>query len=241
MSRAQVGNVDDPPSLTPPITFLGMISLPSQGIAGGQEEGGEVPLQDFDEYDFPIDDIEPGQGDLDGELDEGENSNGMMPPPTFTFDGIAFADGSTRVPPDTVGDVGPNHYVQMVNVAFAVYDKTTGDVLYPPTPIRELFPNDPEGCSLIIGDPIVLYDQFEDRWILTVLSGSDQCWLLQLYCHLNNSRSNRFVLSVQGQGATRSKWCSNNSASRLSQVCRMGRLSLHFDYARFWRGHTEVE
>ena len=27
-------------------------------------------------------------------------------------------------PPDTIGDVGPNHFVEMINLVFAVYDKT---------------------------------------------------------------------------------------------------------------------
>jgi hypothetical protein len=68
VSRAQVRNSQ---FLTRDITFLGEISLPSQGIAGGQEEG-KAPLQDpCDEYDYiPIDEIEPGLGDVDDALDE---------------------------------------------------------------------------------------------------------------------------------------------------------------------------
>jgi hypothetical protein len=59
----------------------------------------------------------------------------MMPPPTNTFDCIQFGQ-FTNVPPDMVWDIGPNHYVQMVNVAFAVFNKTTIAVLFPPMPIR---------------------------------------------------------------------------------------------------------
>ena len=29
-------------------------------------------------------------------------------------------------PPDTVGDVGPNHYIQMVNTSIGIFNKTTG-------------------------------------------------------------------------------------------------------------------
>jgi hypothetical protein len=165
VSRAQVRN---PPSLTPEIVFLGEISL--QNVAGGaQDENATLP-NPFDDSDyFSIDEIEPGRGDLDGALDENQNTD--MPPPINTFDGIPFGQGLTTIPPDTVGDVGPNHYVQMVNVAFAVFNKTTGAALLQPTPIRVLFSDDPNGCGLTIGDPIVLYDQFADRWILTVLSG----------------------------------------------------------------------
>src|SRR6266508_4037715 len=47
-----------------------------------------------------------------------------MPPPLLTFDGINEAQGMCScVPPDSDGDVGPNHYVEAVNVTFRVYDK----------------------------------------------------------------------------------------------------------------------
>ena len=35
-----------------------------------------------------------------------------------------MAIGQGFLPPDTVGEVGPNHYVQMVNSAFRIYNKT---------------------------------------------------------------------------------------------------------------------
>ena len=57
-----------------------------------------------------------------------------MPSPTVTFEGISSDDnnatyGSRPLPPDTNGDVGPNHYVQAVNLLFQVFDKTTGTPL----------------------------------------------------------------------------------------------------------------
>jgi hypothetical protein len=64
VSRAQVPN---PASSTGDITFLGEISLPSQGIAKSQEEG-KAPFQDpFDEHDY---ENEPGLGDIDDALHE---------------------------------------------------------------------------------------------------------------------------------------------------------------------------
>lgn len=53
----------------------------------------------------------------------------------------------------------------MVNVAWTVLTKT-GDVIIPAEPVDTLFIGD-EDCSNGAGDPIVLYDQFEDRWLLT--------------------------------------------------------------------------
>ena len=46
-----------------------------------------------------------------------------MPLPLLQFDGINAAQGN-GVPPDTNGDVGPNHYVQSVNDSYRVFDKT---------------------------------------------------------------------------------------------------------------------
>jgi len=70
-------------------------------------------------------------------------------------------------PPDPVGDVGPSHYVEMVNLSFAIYNKF-GTKLFGPADLGTLW----QGfaiphCSDSAGDPIVLHDQFADRWILT--------------------------------------------------------------------------
>ncbi|HEX8230592.1 MAG TPA: S-layer homology domain-containing protein [Chloroflexia bacterium] len=70
-------------------------------------------------------------------------------------------------PPDTDGDVGPNHYVQMVNLGFQVYDKS-GNVLYGPANTNTIWSGFGGQCELQnAGDPIVLYDQLADRWLLS--------------------------------------------------------------------------
>nr|NQU90773.1 PKD domain-containing protein [Bacteroidota bacterium] len=70
-------------------------------------------------------------------------------------------------PPDTDGDVGPNHYFQMVNLAFAIYDKS-GTLLYGPVDNSTLwsgFIGSWTGTN--DGDPIILYDSYSDRWMAT--------------------------------------------------------------------------
>src|SRR5436190_11743842 len=44
-----------------------------------------------------------------------------MPTPIVNFAGISFTGSS---PPDTNGDVGPNHYVQWVNTSFEIFNKS---------------------------------------------------------------------------------------------------------------------
>lgn len=80
------------------------------------------------------------------------------------FDGI-LATG--LLPPDTVGDVGPNHYIQMVNSALAIYDKL-GNQLVGPLPINALWSGFGGPCQTKnSGDPIVRYDHLADRWLVS--------------------------------------------------------------------------
>lgn len=75
-----------------------------------------------------------------------------------------------RIPPDTEGDAGPDHYVQMVNMVLAVFNKQ-GDMIYGPVSNLTIWQNEPEpwaGSSN--GDPIVLYDEQADRWLISELS-----------------------------------------------------------------------
>jgi len=79
------------------------------------------------------------------------------------FEGVSNLNG--LYPPDTEGDKGPDHYFQMVNVSFAIYDEN-GNLLYGPADNSTLwdgFIGPWTGTN--DGDPIVLYDEFEDRWL----------------------------------------------------------------------------
>jgi hypothetical protein len=88
-----------------------------------------------------------------------------MPPTIVNFEGVNNVNNAH--PPDTQGDVGPNHYVQMVNISFAIWDKS-GTLLYGPANNNTLWSGFGGDCETHNnGDPIVLYDQFADRWIMT--------------------------------------------------------------------------
>lgn len=71
------------------------------------------------------------------------------------------------MPPDPNGDVGPNHYVQIVNLSLAVFDKA-GTVLYGPVPNNTLWTGFGGLCEQHNdGDPIVVYDGLADRWVIS--------------------------------------------------------------------------
>ena len=87
-----------------------------------------------------------------------------MPPTIQNFEGVSNNDGV--LPPDTDGDVGPNNYIQMVNVSTAIYDKS-GTLLYGPFHPSDLWPSG-NTCRLNNdGDPVVKYDKLADRWVLS--------------------------------------------------------------------------
>lgn len=97
-------------------------------------------------------------------------SSARTPAPGLVFDGTSnpFACG-TCSPPDTVGDVGPNHYIQMVNTTkVAIYNKS-GSLLAPAFNLGTLFSGP---CAGNRGDPVVLYDPIADRWLLSQFQGN---------------------------------------------------------------------
>ena len=100
-----------------------------------------------------------------------------IPAPLANFEGLSNQDnfnvfGFRVNPPDPNGDVGPNHYVEMINLVFAVYDKS-GNRLLGPIDTGTLWSDFAvPDCTDPSGDPIVLYDQLADRWILSQFTTS---------------------------------------------------------------------
>ena len=86
--------------------------------------------------------------------------------PDFVIEGMDANDAQI-FPPDTNGDIGENHYVQMINsqggALITVFDKITGEVVQDPMNLTLLWE---EFNAVGFGDGIVLYDQAADRWML---------------------------------------------------------------------------
>jgi hypothetical protein len=71
-------------------------------------------------------------------------------------------------PPDTNGAVGATQYVQWVNLHFAVFNKTTGALVYGPAAGNSLWQGFGGTCETYnSGDPIVAYDKAASRWVMT--------------------------------------------------------------------------
>jgi hypothetical protein len=105
-----------------------------------------------------------------------KKGTGPISAPIQNFDGICLpfsdepcAQGSncSCLPPDTNGEAGLTQYVEMVNTSFAVYSKT-GTLLRPATETNQLWANTDSECKTHNdGDPVVVYDQLANRWLLT--------------------------------------------------------------------------
>jgi hypothetical protein len=113
----------------------------------------------------------------DGALQGPAAAPNAMPSPLFTFEGPSNEDnfntfGFRVNPPDPNGDVGRNHVVFMVNLVFTVHSKT-GALLgtFDTGSLWQGF--EVPDCTDPSGDPIVLFDERANRWILTQFTTRD--------------------------------------------------------------------
>ncbi len=82
-----------------------------------------------------------------------------------SFEGIS--QGGSGYPPDPDGDISNNHFVQVVNSRYSVYDRS-GTKILGPLSLSTLW-NDLPGpwVGRDDGDPIILFDEQYQRWIIT--------------------------------------------------------------------------
>jgi len=104
-----------------------------------------------------------------------------MPTADKNFNGMQFSGVACNcAPPDTNGEVGTTQYVQIVNEGFQVFDKTTGASLLGPSGIQTIWGGFGGVCEFNgSGDPVVMYDQLADRWVISQFAGAsvptDEC------------------------------------------------------------------
>ena len=110
--------------------------------------------------------------------------------PMINQDGQGF---SSVNPPDTIGDVGNDYYIQMINgstgTGVLILDKTDGtpanlgNNVNNPFLLQSLAIGSGTGCTAGSGDPILMFDETVDnglgeppgRWFLTEFTGNSFC------------------------------------------------------------------
>jgi hypothetical protein len=143
------------------------------------------PQRTVDRQVNPLRPPHPGKPDLVGqpdplrqELTRLPAAQSQTPQPLLNFEGLSDDNngavvGFRLVPPDTEGDVGRIHYVQWINVIFAIYDKRTGSIVEDGGPFagNTLWAGFGGPCETNNdGDPIVLYDHLAHRWLFSQFS-----------------------------------------------------------------------
>jgi hypothetical protein len=88
--------------------------------------------------------------------------------------------GYMVAPPDTAGAIGPDHYIQWVNLVFAIYEvdraTSTSTLVYGPAAGNSLWAGFGGECEASNWrDIIVLYDRLTNRWLMSqfALFGAD--------------------------------------------------------------------
>jgi len=88
--------------------------------------------------------------------------------PVLNFAGVGNLNGFS--PADPNGDVGLDHYVQIVNMSLGIWDKS-GNMLYGPVDYKTIWGSFPGPWNDYYWvDPVVKYDQLADRWVITSIS-----------------------------------------------------------------------
>jgi hypothetical protein len=179
---AAPGGVPGPPEVSAAVhhdTSPPLRSMPPRPLTKAGQQNREIPNR------IPLDmasrhhPTPPGQDPL---LQNGPVVQ-STPTPSLSFEGLSDDDnaatvGGRVVPPDTNGDVGPNHYVQTINLILAVWNKS-GTRIFGPVPVSDLWNGFGGICETNNdGDPTVLYDDLANRWVISQFAiGTDghQC------------------------------------------------------------------
>ena len=143
-----------------------------RGVDRDANENPKIPYRHVNTFD-------PVVQNWDASVYAGRGPN--IPVPIRTFDGIPFPGvGCSCAPPDPNGAVGMTQYVQIVNEAYQVFDKATGNSVLGPNSISSIWSGFGGVCQNNgSGDPVVLYDHLANRWLISQFAGSstitDEC------------------------------------------------------------------
>jgi hypothetical protein len=140
--------------------------------------------------------------------------------PKTDFDGVG-ANG--YAPSDVNIAVGPNDIVQIVNVRWAVFDKS-GNLKAGPATLGSIWSALGGICTSNGGDPIVQYDRFADRWLLSQIGSSGGSYAECVAVSQTNNPAGVYYLWSFSYGSTLNDypkwavWPTNTNSAYLSTV-----------------------
>lgn len=106
--------------------------------------------------------------------------NGVQILPNLVVEGGDEGTSGGVYPPDPVGDVSPEHFIQMINgdngSVIHIFDKE-GNIVFGPGSSNVLW----EDLNITgFGDPQVIWDTYGSRWILAEFAPQGQTTLLAI-------------------------------------------------------------
>ena len=107
------------------------------------------------------------------ETDEGASSRaGTTPNLVASQQRVKQGDDAWHLPPDTMGAIGPDHYVIAVNTSFRIYNKST-HALISNTTLQSFL------GGTYAGDPRCLFDQDSQKWFVidTTFDSNERIYL----------------------------------------------------------------
>ncbi len=143
--------------ISPPLRDMAV--LPTSKIDNSWKDGVVKNYFDIFKNDKTPEDLQISDPNL-------QNTFGMSPIDT-TIVNVAGIGGGSYSPPDTYGACGPNHYFQVVNCSYAIYDKT-GVKIFGPMANSSVWQGMPNNYN--DGDAVVLYDGQANRWLFSQFS-----------------------------------------------------------------------
>ena len=121
-----------------------------------------------------INKVVPGKGLPKNKSALTQEKMGKVPgkSPIISFDAVT----SRSTPTDPTGVAGPNHYLNAWNSAFSIFDKS-GNRITPPASLSSI---GGEFSNETLGDPIIVYDQFANRYIISQFSDTPESFLVAI-------------------------------------------------------------
>ena len=141
----------------------------------------------------------------------------------MTFDALDFNTNGAGHPPDPNGDVGPTYFMQAVNTSIGIFNKQTGAKAASFT-FNSFWAGAATGTACDTsnqGDPVVLYDSLNDRWIFMDFAWTDLMNGPYFFCFGVSQTSD--PLGAYWRYAIRADDAAHPVAARLSQRRRLAR------------------
>jgi hypothetical protein len=111
-------------------------------------------------------------------------------PPGVMIDFEGIADRGNTIPPDPIIAAGPNHIMALVNSEFVIYDKQGNELFrtFADAWLQNVLP------SVDAFDPWIVYDHFENRWVM-------------LWDHWDDVDEAYWLVSVSDDSDPMGTWC----------------------------------